>query len=291
MKNLVYILIAFVLSSGTLFAWTEKGDQIKRQQKAQATAQARVAIAEKLDRDKKLAEAQRLASLNSLNPRNYQSYFVIETDDFEKYSQYTPKITSEEVVSQFPATEKFAPEKGFFSPFARITQEKLSCFVKISLCPKSPLNVKSVALLFDDGNVVNLPQEQFFEEEIDAAYSTSPLHLEITGTGKFSGTGKGTFKADQRLSALDFDGSQNLRFEGTNSQNYAVTGTLPETQVSWTQTFCIPVSEELLEKISAGKRVRVRIYHDGHKKTDRELSPVELTAFRTISKLKTILNK
>ncbi len=294
MKNLLCYFLVFILSAGVLSAWTEKGDRIKRQRKAQATERARKAIAKWKAEQANIAEAQRLASLGSLNFRNYESYFNIEKDDFEKFCDYFPKIVYGEALTHFPETMKFMTERGFFAPFARVSEEKFSCAAKVVLQPETPRSVDSVVFLFDDGETVKLPREKITGFQTDAKYSTTPLNLNVTGTGKISGTGNGTFFVnldDLRNSNSNLSGTQNFRFEGDTKQEYTVTGTLPETHVTWYQRFYIPISEEVLEKISTAKQVRVRFYLDGGYKSDRTLSPVEQIAFRTVSKLKAILRK
>lgn len=286
MKIFLCRLLVFLLSTGTLFAWTEKEDRIKREQKARSIAQARIAIAQKLALDTKRAEAQRLASLGNLTDRNYKSYFDIEWDDFEKFEQFSPKALSKEMLSLFPPSEKYLPKLGFFAPFIRVFENAITCTAKIISLPETPRFVESVVFLFDSGETVKLTSPQLQNEAPLAKYSTIPLHLNVTGTQKTSGDGSRIFRAH----TFSGDAVHEFRFESNGTQNYTVTGNLPETQVSWTQVLYAEISDELLEKISKSNRVRIRFYYRGNfQKSDRELSTVEHLAFRTLHKMKTIL--
>lgn len=279
-----------VFSAGTAVAWTEKGDRELRAQRASAAASARAATRERLSAESRRAEAIRLASVNDINERNYEGYFDVAEDEFEKLRVFFPKVVLADWLEDYYGPQKnYAVESGFFAP-AALVGTGFSCRTRIVFFPKSPKPLRSATFLFDDGETATLEKNALREEMRDAKSTTYPMRLEITEKGTFSGRGNGSFSVrDLHLSASELKGDWSGEVKGSGERRYVVTGTPATKEISWTQVFGAEISDELLEKISASRRVRVRFLHSEFEKTDRELSPPELAAFRSLSRLKKIL--
>ena len=285
---LAALLLSF--SSGTLVAWTEKGDRELRAQRAADAADARAATSERLAAYSRRAEAIRLAAVDGINERNYTGYFDIEEDEFEKLRVFFPKVVLADWLEDYYGPQKnYAVECGFFAPAARAGTE-FSCRTRIVFFPETPKPLRSVTFLFDDGETATLEKNAPREEKREAKSTTTPMRLEITEKETFSGRGNGSFSVrDLHLSASKLKGDWRGEVKGSGERRYVVTGTPATTEISWTQVFSAEISDELLKKISVSRRVRVRFRHSESEKTDRELSPPELAAFRSLSKLKKIL--